>query len=255
MHNYNSFASLLVFLLSFAMPALARQHSLASSPQNQSNMPDMPGMDMKHDAAGDPNAARAANDAMCGSGRQMNAHMFMTDLRPRNAGDDQRSEAILETLRVSIAKYKHYNVALADSYQIFLPNIPQSMYHFTNYSNGLKATFSFDPAHPTSLLYKKTPDGYELIGAMYTDRRAASEEELNGRVPLSVARWHKHVNFCLPPFGTPWQEVDWKKFGLEGSIVTKNACMDAGGRWIPQVLGWMVHVYPFETDPSKQWAH
>lgn len=250
MLKYRSFFFLPVLL--FAMPLFAQQNSPDSSAQSHANMP---GMDMKHEEAADPNAARAANDAMSGSDMHMNAHMFMTDLRPRNAADDQRAEAILETLRVSIAKYKDYKVALADGYQIFLPNIPQPMYHFTNYANGFKAAFAFDPAHPTSLLYKKTRDGYELIGAMYTDRRGASEEELNQRVPLSIARWHEHVNFCLPRFGTPWQEVDWKKFGLEGSIETKDACTDAGGRWIPQVLGWMVHAYPFETGTAKQWAH
>jgi hypothetical protein len=246
------FLFLPVFLL--AMPLFAQQSSTDPSAQSPT-MPDMPGMDMKHEEAADPNASRAANDAMSGEDMHMNAHMFMTDLRPRNATDDRRAEAILETLRVSIAKYKDYKVALADGYQIFLPDIPQPMYHFTNYANGFKAAFSFDPAHPTSLLYVKTQDGYKLIGAMYTDRRGASEEELNERVPLSIARWHKHVNFCLPPFGTPWQQVDWKKFGLEGSIVTQKACTDANGRWIPQVLGWMVHAYPFEADPSKQWAH
>ena len=30
------------------------------------------------------------------------------------------------------------------------------------------AKVRFDPAEPTALLYKKTGDGYELEGAMYT---------------------------------------------------------------------------------------
>ncbi len=25
-------------------------------------------------------------------------------------------------------------------------------------------------------------------------------------------------------------------------------------RWVPQVFGWMVHVWPNETDPSRVWA-
>ena len=59
----------------------------------------------------------------------------------------------------------------------------------------------FDPLKPTSLLYKKTADGYKLVGAMYTDRVSASEDELNERIPLSVAHWHQHINFCKAPLG------------------------------------------------------
>ena len=49
--------------------------------------------------------------------------------------------------------------------------------------------------------------------------------------------------------------TDWKKFGLAGSISTPEACAEAGGRFFPQIFGWMVHVYPFETSKDKIWAH
>ena len=53
-------------------------------------------------------------------------------------------------------KYKDYNVALNEGFQIFHPEITQPEYHFTNYTNGFEAAFTFDAARPTSLLYKKT---------------------------------------------------------------------------------------------------
>jgi hypothetical protein len=122
--------------------------------------------------------------------------------------------------------------------------------------NGLKAAFTFDPNEPTSLLYQRTDDdGYTLIGAMYTDRKAATDDQLNERVPLSVARWHRHINLCFPPRGTDIKSADWTKFGFNGSIATKEACDAAGGRFYPQVFGWMVHVYPWETNPQLVWAH
>ena len=34
---------------------------------------------------------------------------------------------------------------------------------------------------------------------MYTAPYEVIEEELNRRVPLSIARWHLHTNLCLPP--------------------------------------------------------
>jgi hypothetical protein len=80
---------------------------------------------------------------------------------------------------------KGYRKALADGYQIFLPDVPQPQYHFTRYDYGREAWTHFDPLKPTSLLYRKTADGgYKLVGAMYTDRVDASEEELNEQIPV-----------------------------------------------------------------------
>jgi hypothetical protein len=145
---------------------------------------------------------------------------------------------------------------LADGYQIFLPNVPQPQYHFTNYEHGREAREHFDANKPTSLLYKKLPDGgYQLVGAMYTDRVDAPVDELNERIPLSVARWHQHVNFCKAPADRKAEYFGSEaKFGLRGSITTKDACEAVGGEFHPHIFGWMVHVYPYESDPAKIWS-
>ena len=67
--------------------------------------------------------------------------------------------------------------------------------------NALAAQFSFDPTKPTSLLYKKVNGEYQLEGAMYTAPKRFTEDQLNERIPLSIAHWHEHVNLCLPPKG------------------------------------------------------
>jgi hypothetical protein len=229
------------------------QSATRQKPDDMANMPGMKMDDMNRDVLQHPDGAKSATSAMSDHHMKMDGHMFMTDLRTENVDDDRRAEEILAELRPAIAKYRDVRLAEADGYRIFAPNVPQPEYHFTNYRYSFKAIFMFDPAHPTSLLYEKTADGYELVGVMYTARKRASLDELNKRVPLSVARWHKHVDFCLPPRGTATQDVDWKKFGM-GSIVTKDACDANGGRWYPQVLGWMVHVYPFEKDPQNIWS-
>src|SRR5277367_356556 len=127
----------------------------------------------------------------------MAGHMYMTVLRPPKPGDQQKADAIVAAAKTAMAPYEDYHKALADGYEIFLPNLPQAQYHFTKYENGRDAWLRFDPLKPTSLLYKKTADGgYKLVGVMYTDRVNASEEELNERIPLSIARWHQHINFC-----------------------------------------------------------
>jgi hypothetical protein len=248
-------ASALLLAPLFAPFPLAQQSSSSQSSPAQAH-DSMAGMDMgQHDTDKNSDAAKAANDAMSDHDMDMSAHMYMTALRPANPADEKRAEEIVAQLRPAIEKYKDYRVALADGFKIFMPDVPQPHYHFTNYTYGFEAAFEFNPAHPTSLLYKKTKDGYELEGAMYTARKLATEDELNARVPMSVARWHKHTNLCLPPKGTSLQQVDLKEFGFRGSIATEEACEQAGGRWFPQIFGWMVHVYPYETDPAKVWAH
>jgi len=228
-----------------------------SGTQPASGPGSMPGMDMSgtEHGAGDAPAAGSADSEMASMHMDMGPHMYMTAMRPANAEDEKRAEKIEATVRQAIAKYNDYHVALADGFKIFAPNVPQEQYHFTSYANAMKAQFVFDPASPTSLLYKKTATGYELVGAMFTAPKSYTEDQLNERVPLSVARWHEHVNLCLPPKGEPLGSVDWKEFGLKGSIATEAACDAAGGRWHAIVFNWMVHVYPFESDPSKVWAH
>ena len=201
-------------------------------------------------------ATSPASDANMGGMAGMEGHMHLTALRPIEAGDKARADAIVAAARQAMEPYKDYRKALADGYRIFLPNIKQPQYHFTSYANAREAQWRFDPLKPTSLLYKKNPDGsYTLVGAMYTDRLLASENELNQRIPLSVARWHQHVNFCKAPQGEPAGYFGPNaKFGLMGSIHTPQACEAAGGVFIPHVFGWMVHVYPYETDPAKVWS-
>jgi hypothetical protein len=180
-------------------------------------------------------------------------HMHMTASRPATVEDQRRANEIVEELRAGIEKYKDYRVALNDGFKIFLPNVPQQEYHFTNYANGFLEAFTFDPSRPTSLLYKKKANGYELVGAMYTMPKRASEEQLNERLPLSVATWHLHTNLCMPP-REPGKKPDWTKFGLRGSITTQTACDAAGGKFHPVVFGWMVHVYPYEDGTAKIFA-
>ncbi len=203
----------------------------------------------------DPQTTTATNGTMLDM-EPMRGHMHMTSLRPPMAGDQQKAAAVATAARTAMAPYQDYRKALADGYEIFLPNVPQPQYHFTKYEYGLAARSSFDPLKPTSLLYTKTADGgYKLIGAMYTDRVDASEDELNERIPLSIARWHQHINFCKAP---PDQKAAYfgpdAKFGLLGSITTPEACEAAGGVFHPHLFGWMVHVYPYETDPRKIWS-
>src|SRR2546426_1036493 len=236
-------------------PAVATQDTQESSgSQSKESQPmehsKMSGMDMDDAKA---NEAHAVHDMTPGHMDAQSLHIHMTAMRPQTPEDAARAKETAAQLRAGIEKYKDNRVALNEGYKIFLPNLPQPEYHFTKYVNGFLDAFTFDPARPTSLLYKKTSDGYELVGAMYTMPKRATEEQLNARVPLSMAMWHLHTNMCMPQKGQ-FRSADWKKFGLKGSIATQDACDAAKGRFQPVIFGWMVHVYPYEDSLDKIFA-
>jgi len=228
------------------------------------NMNDMPGMDMpgsshSQDANEIPGVggegAASAIHAMESHHLDMGPHMKMTTVRPIQSGDKEKADAIVRGAREAAAKYQDYKLALADGYKIFLPNLPQKQYHFTNYWYAFRARNHFDPSHPTSLLYEKNGNGYKLIGVMYTAKKTASEDDLNSRIPLSIAQWHAHVNVCIPPKDKRLEAMPpHAKYGIAGSITTREECNAAGGKFYPQIFGWMVHVYPFEQTPADIWS-
>ena len=224
------------------------------SGQDMSTMKDMPPADEK-DASGSSAMLHTMEGHM-----DMGPHMKMTELRAPKPGDAERAKKVAEAARRAAEKYRDYHTALADGFHIFLPNVPQPVYHFTNSSYAVEAQLNFNPDHPTSLLYEKHGDDYKLIGVMYTAPKHFSEDDLDARIPLSVAQWHEHVNFCKAPGDMPRAEK-WQKmlgpnaeFGLKGSIHTQEACDAAGGRFLPVVFNWMVHVYPFEKDQASIWS-
>lgn len=256
--------AVVVVVVLAAMPAHRRpasqnaQPSQAAPPSPDSSMAGMGHrMDDHHMAGMDHDNKQnevAAVASMTGGHRHNGIHMKMTAMRPLSPRDEQRAEHIVDSLRISLEKYKDYHAALADGYKPFLPKLPQKEYHFTNYWHGFLEAFTFDPGRPTSLLYKKTSGGYELTGAMFTMPKNATEDQLDARVPLSVASWHLHTNLCMPAKGQE-KSADWTKFGLAGSLATPESCADAGGRFFPSVFGWMVHVYPYEDSANKVFGH
>lgn len=248
--------------LRLAVAALAVFAFLPLWAQEQKAQDDMPDMDMPghemsktHATPGLGDGSAHAMHSMQDRHMDMGPHMKMSTLREPKPGDPEKAGEVVEAARKAATKYTDYKVALADGYKIFLPNLPQKQYHFTNYWYAFEAGTHFNPEHPTSLLYEKQGENYKLIGVMYTAPKNASEEELDQRIPLSIAQWHAHVNMCLPPADKRNQA--WgpnAKYGLAGSITTKSECDAAGGKFVPQIFGWMVHVYPFEQKPEDIWS-
>jgi len=245
-------AALTLASLACAAPSSAQHDHHATADTSMAAM---------HSMSSTPSMQAAAEQSM-NSAMDMNPHMRMTALRTPTHADSVRARALADTLRRALAKYKDVKVAEADGFRQFAPQVKnQRVYHFTRNRNAIKAAFSFDPAEPTSLLYKKDASGnFVLTGAMYTARRRASEDELNARVPLSIARWHEHVNICIPKRGDSerWKEMKdgTMLFGPAGSIATKSECDAANGRWFEHLFGWMVHANVYASDDLAEiWGH
>jgi len=256
----------LVATAAFGAAKAAMPHDNSASAPCKTTCVTHEGMSMSgmSEADASPTAAASSSDMSSmqpGSGRPpdmtagMGPHMRMTPEMPSHPGDADRAQKIVDALRVWIGKYQDYRLAEQDGYAPFLPDIAQKQYHFTNMRNAWAAQAAFDPTRPTSLLYEKTAGGYKLIGAMYTAPRAASLTDLDARVPLSIAHWHEHVNFCKGPPGSTRDEYlgPHARFGLEGSISTEDACRAAGGTFSPIIFNWMVHVYPYERNTADIW--
>jgi hypothetical protein len=246
--------ALLVFtVLLAALPvhrAPVQEGSTQESPAQSADADhgSMPGMDMSDEHA---NEKAAVRDMTPGHHHAHTQHMTMTAMRAQTPEDVQRAKEIVTQLRGGIEKYRDYHVALNEGFKIFMPNVPQPEYHFTSYRNGFLEAFAFDPGRPTSLLYRKTQTGYALVGAMYTIPKRATEEQLNARVPLSIAMWHLHTNLCMPP-RAQLRNADWSKFGR---INRHAGCMRCGGRALSAVDIRMDGArYPYEKSLDKIFA-
>jgi hypothetical protein len=217
-----------------------------------SDMPGMSGMTttVAGRACDDTSHMGAMTVVMGESMAAMANHLCMTPLRPVQPGDEEKAKALVAEVKAVLEKYKDYKKALADGYTIANPNVEMPQYHFMNTANAKLADTQFDPTRPTALLYFHTGNQrYRLEGVMYTDDVDATEDQLNQRIPLSIARWHQHINFCAAPANKISEyHGATPKFGMFGSIHTAEACKAEGGTFYPIIFNWMVHVFPYESD-------
>ena len=192
--------------------------------------------------------------------KAMAAHMEMTPKRPATRADSLRAAQIVTELRAGIAKYRDVRFAIDDGFKQFAPQIKnQRVYHFTSAKAAIANAFRFNAAKPTSLLYRKDSAGnFVLVGAMYTAPKRFTAAKLNERIPLGTAQWHKHINWCLPPKGSDARWLEKRNgrpvFGPLG-VATKEECSAAGGRFLKEIFGWMVHANVFASDdPAVIWG-
>lgn len=166
------------------------------------------------------------------------------------------AERLIATLRQVLPKYRDQDVARRAGFAPEGEDVPVgALKHWINPANVRVGWKHLDPERPMALLYRNTGKGYELAGAMFTAPYASSVVELNRRVPLALGHWHAHRNICQPrPDVVLTDAAQRKRFGFSGSIATRADCERAGGAFLDNVYGWMVHVYPFEPTLDRQFG-
>jgi hypothetical protein len=188
------------------------------------------------------------------------AHMRMAPPRKATAADSARAASFLAVVRDSLAKYADVAAAERDGYVRFLPWLPdQAIVHYNHVGNAIASNRAMHAARPTSLLYREEEGGrLRLVGVMYTAPASAAPDDLDGRLPLGIAHWHAHVNFCAPPVdpaNVSQQVWDGAEAARWLAIVEERECSAAGGVFVPQLFGWMVHVNAFESgSPAAVWG-
>jgi hypothetical protein len=187
---------------------------------------------------------------------KMGNHMQMSLKGKPQPGDKPCAQRIVTAARRVIAHYSDVNTALRDGYRPFHPTgkVGEEV-HYTNYRYNRREQSHVDYDHPGSILYQRTAQGMQAVGVMYTAPQDSTPEQLNAVAPLSIATWHRHVDFCGAPRSMRLEQLGpHAQFGPLGNVHTEEACKEAHGLWIPVVFGWMTHVYPNAKSQNEVWA-
>jgi len=182
---------------------------------------------------------------------KMGRHMQMSLKGDPAPGDAARAVEILAAADAVLSHYRDVTTAVRDGYKPFVPTGRMGEeIHYTNYRYRRRELQHVDYRRPGSILYRRTAEGLKAVGVMYTAPADALPQQLNAIVPLSIATWHRHVDFCGGPRTLPTSEQFGPnaRFGPQGSIHTEEECRAAHGLWIPLVFDWMTHVYPNEQE-------
>jgi len=181
-------------------------------------------------------AASTASAQDMAAMRPGHMHMSFTPARPPNSADSAKALAVVHTLRSAISRYPTLAAAESAGYRSRLPQAMQQRRRILHVARAKSrdGTGDFDPASPPALLYRRDERGrFLLAGAMFVAPEGATEDDLDAGIPLSVARWHRHLDVCRGPRG----EVKPRY----RRATTLSACEALGGRFRSESR-YMVHV-------------
>jgi Dienelactone hydrolase family len=188
-------------------------------------------------------------------------HLRLMSGAAATAEDSARADVLVLAMRDGLGRYRDIAAAEADGFEDLVVADSGAVTHLVNWKWAVAEAFRFNPAKPAALVYRTKRDGDRvLLGAMYTAPDGASLETLDRRVPVRVARWHQHIDWCTPKRGDDarWTETardGAPVFGPASRIATQSSCDSVAGAFHPHVFGWMVHANVFASDePGVIWG-
>jgi hypothetical protein len=173
--------------------------------------------------------------------------MRLTGSVPGTAADTARALDVVRRLRSAIAPYQTLQAAAAAGYHARRDSTAVRTGRLLHAGRRRRAAepdggLSVDP--PQSLLYRRVPDGsMRLAGAMLVAPPDATAEDLDAMIPLSVARWHRHVNVCAVREG--------RERRVLRRVSSAEECTAAGGRFRAKSR-YMIHVMTDAGDDLAQ---
>ncbi len=174
----------------------------------------------------------------------MGAHMQASRRAPEQPGDRARGARIVAAASEVLRRYPDVASAEHAGYRPFhtTGKLGEEV-HYTSIGYAYAEGRHVDYARPGSLLFRRTARGLEPAGVMYAAPNTATAATLDAIAPLSLATFHRHVDFCIAQ-GRDAETSRDRRFGYDGSLHTQADCKRAGGYWLPVAFGWMTHVYP-----------
>src|SRR5580658_1279147 len=138
---------------------------------------------------------------------KMGDHMQMSLKGKPLPGDEQRAQRIVAAAGSVVPHYSDVNTALRDGYTPFHPTgkLGEEV-HYTSYRYNRLEQRHVNYDHPGSILYQRTAQGMKAVGVMYSAPQDSTTAHLNAVAPLSIATWHRHVDFCGGPRSLPLDE-------------------------------------------------
>lgn len=164
-------------------------------------------------------------------------HMMFTPARTGSAADTTRALALVRELRSATASYTTLEAAEAAGYRARDPDRAQrvgALLHAGRRGPRRFAGGRFDTAVPQALLYRRDAEGgLHLAGAMFVAPEGATLDQLDQRIPLGLAAWHRHLNVCRGP--------SRERSRAMRQASTPEACAALGGRF-RAASRYMIHV-------------
>jgi len=182
-------------------PQSSSSPSQESQPMDHSNMS---GMDMDDAKA---NEAHAVHDMTPGHMDAHNLHVHMTADASRNSRGRRARQRDRHAASLRHREIQGLHVASTTGYKIFLPDLPQPEYHFTNYWNGFLEAFTFDPAPRLPSSTKRLQPVTNLLAPCTTMPKRALKDQSRPR-PLSVHVAFAHQPMHAPEGAIPEHELD-----------------------------------------------